>query len=313
MILNSTIKTIGLLVLIMLVSQQATEPTFAMTTPCPVANFLDVQPDPANSAYPDPELTVTCAADSFTVTSNGIPNYEFIPITPGDLREQNLNYTITLTPSGAREDIPLLGDVAVLVNGLPVYGPNEGPPQGFGDPYLDGILDFCNGHVGPTGYHNHAVSDCIFANYGATADNVGLVVGYSLDGWPILAPYVCADSTCSTIDTVESSWQLTDLSQTGAWDMHSYVEGSGDLDECNGAPQPDGTYAYYATATFPYLLGCYTHGDYTPTTVTYTEFMYLPLVGETIDNTANSLIVPSMAGLSFITALSVWWSRKERN
>jgi hypothetical protein len=28
------------------------------------------------------------------------------------------------------------------------------------------------------------------------------------------------------------------------------------LDECNGRIQPDGTYGYHATLTFPYIVGC---------------------------------------------------------
>ena len=44
-----------------------------------------------------------------------------------------------------------------------------------------------------------------------------------------------------------------------------YVEGSGDLDECNGrfgvTPEfPDGIYHYYATDTYPYFQRCVT-GD----------------------------------------------------
>ena len=40
-----------------------------------------------------------------------------------------------------------------------------------------------------------------------------------------------------------------------------YVEGSGDLDECNGrvgvTPEfPDGIYHYYATDSYPYLQRC---------------------------------------------------------
>ena len=38
------------------------------------------------------------------------------------------------------------------------------------------------------------------------------------------------------------------------------MEGSGDLDECNGLVGEDGSYAYYTTDTFPYTLGCY-RGD----------------------------------------------------
>jgi hypothetical protein len=37
------------------------------------------------------------------------------------------------------------------------------------------------------------------------------------------------------------------------------VEKTGDqyLDQCNGRVQPDGTYGYHATSSFPYILGCY--------------------------------------------------------
>ncbi|MEM7345662.1 MAG: YHYH protein, partial [Chloroflexota bacterium] len=34
-------------------------------------------------------------------------------------------------------------------------------------------------------------------------------------------------------------------------------EGSGDLDQCNGLTLADGSYAYFATDTFPYFMGCY--------------------------------------------------------
>ncbi len=225
---------------------------------CPADAFLDVQPDPANSAYPDPQLSVSCSDSSMQVSSNGIPNYEFVAITPGRLTERDNNWSIPLAPSGTKEALPLLGDAGVLVNGIPIFGPNEGGNLGFGDPYLDDVLDFCNGHVGPSGYHNHATPECIFDDY---ENNVGLVVGYSLDGWPILAPFECADAACTQVVELQSSWQLTNPDAVAAWEKHSYVAGSGDLDDCNGKIQADGSYAYYSTATFPYFMGCYVNGD----------------------------------------------------
>ena len=48
------------------------------------------------------------------------------------------------------------------------------------------------------------------------------------------------------------------LFATDTWAAHTYVEGSGDLDECNGLTDDAGNYAYYTTDTFPYVLGCYT-------------------------------------------------------
>ena len=48
-----------------------------------------------------------------------------------------------------------------------------------------------------------------------------------------------------------------------AWDCNVYAAKSDTdavlyADKCNGRERPDGTYAYYATRSFPYYLGCYT-------------------------------------------------------
>jgi len=221
---------------------------------CPSENFLTVTADPNNGAYPDPTLNVTCTNDTVVIQSNTIPSFEFVAITPGDLQAIDQTYEMPLNPQVAAQttDIPLLGPVAVAVDGLPIYGPNEAENLGFGDPYLDQILDFCNGHVGPTGYHYHARPDCLFD----TIEEVGLVIGYALDGFPILSPYVCADENCATTQKLQSSWQRTSDAEA-AWEAHEYVAGSGDLDRCNGRTLSDGSYAYFATDTFPYLLGCY--------------------------------------------------------
>lgn len=52
-----------------------------------------------------------------------------------------------------------------------------------------------------------------------------------------------------------------------AWDVHVYEAGLGDLDRCNGLaitePGAKYDYAYFATDTFPYFMGCY-HGTATP-------------------------------------------------
>jgi hypothetical protein len=228
-----------------------------LPTACPAANFLEAQPHPANAAYPLPQLEVTCNGDTFTVRSNGIPNLAFTQVTPNDLAGQNYIWTIPLTPSPAAQpaDLPLLGPVAVAINGLPIFGPNEAQPT-WGDPYLDQILDYCNGHTAQHGmYHFHARPDCLFADL---ENKPGLVIGYAFDGYPILAPYLCLDGGCTQIKEVQSSWQRTQ-DVAAAWEAHEYIAGSGDLDRCNGMALADGSYAYFATDTFPYFLGCY-HG-----------------------------------------------------
>lgn len=226
------------------------------TVDCPTDNFIDVQPAEGNEAYPDPELAVSCTNDTMVIESNGIPNFEFMQITPNDLAVQEFVWEIPLNPIMADEptDIPLLGAIGIAVNGLPINGPNESANGGYSDPYLDGILDFCNGHVGGGNeYHLHAVPSCIFEEY---EGSVGLVVGYAFDGFPILAPYICTDTNCTETIELTSSWQRTS-DVTSAWEAHEYIEGSGDLDQCNGMVMADGSYAYIATQTFPYILGCY--------------------------------------------------------
>ncbi|MEZ4656050.1 MAG: YHYH protein [Caldilineaceae bacterium] len=257
------------------ISQPAEQPTSTPTSPaqpaptaapttqptgdaCPDETFIDVQPHPANSAYPDPELNVTCSASEMVVQTNNIPNFEFVQITPNGLAAQNYTFRLPLNPTVADSttDVPLVGGSAVSVNGLIIFGPTEAPRDGSQDPYLDGILDYCNGHTAQRGdYHFHARPDCIFEGLSQpTVQNVGRVVAYAFDGFPILAPYVCEDDACSRIKELQSSWVDANPNLSNAWERHEYVPGAGDLDECNGMYLADGSYAYFATDTFPYMV-----------------------------------------------------------
>lgn len=229
--------------------------------------FIDVAKScGAGDAYAAPAIAVSCDNDTVRIESNGIPNFEFVPITPNALTTQNFVFEIPRNPSVAstNEAVPLVGAAAVAVNGLPIFGPTEAPRDGSRDPYLDQILDYCNGHTAPGGvYHFHARPDCLYQN---AAGQTSLVLGYAFDGYPILAPYVCADAACSSVTKVESSWRQIEeeygTTIQNAWDAHEYVAGLGDLDRCNGMTMADGSYAYFATDTFPYFVGCY-HGNAT--------------------------------------------------
>lgn len=227
---------------------------------CPTDRFINVNPDPANGAYDDPSVTVNCNGENMIVTSNNIPDYEFNQITPNELLSQNYTWTVPINPTIANQttDVPLLGTVAFTVNGLTIFGPTEAPNDGYRDPYLDGILDFCNGHTAPGGvYHLHARPDCLFDDI----QQADLILGYALDGFPIYYPYECVNETCASLNKLESSYmQIEDTygdTIENAWDAHEYVSGFGDLDECNGKYDSNGNYGYYATDTFPYLIGCY--------------------------------------------------------
>lgn len=224
----------------------------ASGTDCETTAALFSAGPSVNDDLAAPESSAVCDGDSIVVNSNGIPDYTYIESSPGTPDAADLEFVIPATAEMASEAtaVPLLGPAAVSLTGLPIYGPTEGTG---GDVLsLVGALSECGSHNGPTGFHIHIVlmsenTDCLFTP-AAVAESPQLV-GYSFDGFPIYTGN----------DQYTSSWELTDdsLFATDTWAAHSYVEGSGDLDECNGLTDADGNYAYYTTDSFPYVLGCY--------------------------------------------------------
>jgi hypothetical protein len=268
------------------------------------ADFLDVSLAPgAGAGYPAPSLSVSCTATEVDVTSNGIPHYTFVSITPNGLSAINQTYRFPLHPAVAASptSLPLLGTVGVTVDGMQITGPNEAAfPDPYGDPVANGIVDGCSGHTAPGGaYHDHALVQKCLVPSGLVAEPWNLpdptgterspVLGYALDGFPIYGPYECTDASCTTIYETLSGWDdvgyesldCTSSSQcsstytcalamidgtkrkacipkTYAWNANQYsAKGGAYLDQCNGHVGPNGDYHYHATATFPYVLGCY--------------------------------------------------------
>lgn len=230
------------------------------------ATFRDVTS--ANADLPDPYLSATCDGDSLVVVTNSIPDYLYVATTPGSPSEDESTYVLPANPVEATDpspdDVPLLGSIAVAVNGVPIYGPTEGTG---GDVLsLVGALSECGSHNGPTAFHMHLFGwaegvDCLYSAEEVESGDPTLV-GWAADGYPIMSGLLCDNEECSSMTQLTSSWELTDdsLFATDTWGAHSYVEGSGDLDQCNGRIDSDGQYRYYTTPTFPYILGCY-HGE----------------------------------------------------
>jgi len=234
------------------------------------SHFPALTADPANSEYDDPSVEVSCTDDTVLVESNGIPAYEFVSVTPNGLSSQDWSWEIAREPeiSDTMTDIPLLGTAGFTVNGIPIYGPNEGEfPDPYGDPVYNEIMDYCLGHTGGNAdYHYHALlAECILANTEWVAGEPSPVLGYALDGFPIYGPWGCTDESCTEVVEFQSSWDTVGDPTTYAWDANectkdSCDEASGEyLDRCNGRIGPDGAYRYHATSSFPYILGCF-HG-----------------------------------------------------
>ncbi|MGD1919345.1 MAG: YHYH protein, partial [Pleurocapsa sp.] len=113
------------------------------------------------------------------------------------------------------------------------------------------------------GYHYHGNPKALFDD----SDNskASPVIGFAADGFPIFGSYFDDNGN---IRQVRSSYQLKSGSRpSGAEnpggtydgefdDDYEYVEGFGDLDECNGMTV-NGVYGYYVTDSYPYIMGCF--------------------------------------------------------
>ena len=232
-------------------SASATD-TAASTVDCDATAALFVTRGSANPDLVDPMVSATCDGDTLTVESNAVPDFTYIGTSPGEPDGREFTFTIPAQPATADEttDVPYIGPVAVTLGGIPIYGPTEG--TGGDVDSLPGIISACGSHNGPGGFHTHKIltsteTDCFFTPEEVAA--APQLVGYAFDGFPI----------STGIDQYTSSWELTDesLFASDTWAAHTYVEGSGDLDRCNGRTDEDGNYAYYTTAAFPYVLGCF--------------------------------------------------------
>ena len=231
----------------------------------------------ANAAL-RPSVAISCAGGVVSVVSNGIPNFDSLGI---GLNGANANYQTNVktwrfpqNPMAASAPTSIrnkLGPVALMVNGVQIYGPVEAPMDNYADPFKAGLLNYCGGHV--TQYHFHAFPECFFNQKTFTSPTTflpaltpGVVLGYAFDGFAILAPYeYCAnpaDSTCvNGVREIKSAYQYTGTgayTTEPAFDNNAYVAGynGSTLDQCNGKTV-NGTYAYYATRQFPYYLACY--------------------------------------------------------
>ena len=196
---------------------------------CPAANFLDVSgaAGPGGSyASLHPSLSVTCDSSTVTVHSNGIPTYQYVALTPNGLQAKSYNFTFPRSPvvAASTTAIPLLGNVGVAVNGIPIFGVNEGPQpvsDAYGDPIAAAILDECGSHSAQQGtfhYHKMLVK-CLLQSAVASSqpwnnpdpspNDPSPIVGYAFDGFPIYGPYECTDTGCSAVQKMLSSWDNT--------------------------------------------------------------------------------------------------------
>ena len=116
------------------------------------------------------------------MSSNGVINYDYV-IGGGNNPSPQVNeqeFVFPKAPELADEpsSIPQAGLVAVLINGVQIYGPNEALADNGADPYLHGLLGYCGGHVHV--YHTHSFPECFYAYETLSGDARLLEEGLSL-------------------------------------------------------------------------------------------------------------------------------------
>ncbi|WP_298551073.1 YHYH protein [uncultured Algibacter sp.] len=129
-------------------------------------------------------------------------------------------------------------------------------------------LDFNNAHVQPTGaYHYHGAPTSVIEKFDSGNDLVH--IGFAHDGFPMYFSKIGAykpsyeligGSRKGEACTYETRRNVRDISVDGHHDGtytsdYEYVDGLGDLDECNGIAI-DGKYMYLVTNEFPYVSRC---------------------------------------------------------
>ncbi|MBL4633517.1 MAG: YHYH protein, partial [Kofleriaceae bacterium] len=130
-------------------------------------------------------------------------------------------------------------------------------------------------HTQPSGaYHYHGTPLALIAQLNPNSATSMTLVGWAADGFPMYSVEGYADTSdaSSAIVDIESSYQTVSTAGSGRPSIDDfplghfiqdweYVEGSGDLDECNGrfgvTPEfPEGIYHYYLTKTYPFIQRC---------------------------------------------------------
>jgi len=220
------------------------------------------------------------------IEANGIPDHlvgKFPnPGNPNEIAPQGYDIVIASDPKPAATPTAIPGPFGIALNGV-VFDPGAAEfwrgirDGGWTYEALGGAvplgIDENHAHVQPNGsYHYHGLPTLYLKQRGVAAGRHSPQIGWAADGFPIYALYGHRDAkvSLSPIVKLRSSYRLKKGDRPGQPDApggsydgafvqdYEYVEGGGDLDECNGrfcvTPEfPQGTYAYFLTETFPVI------------------------------------------------------------
>jgi hypothetical protein len=240
----------------------------------------------------------TVANNKRAMSSNDIPNHEVgdFPVpnqNPHSIKPQNLMYEVPITPSGAGETLQVVFGLAT--SGV-VFEPATAETYSDTGWYYEALrydnigeysgsdsnmhpgklgLDCSFAHVQSSGkYHYHGVPTAMLPSTPALT-----FLGWAGDGYPIFGRWGPSDANDADSQVVEMAPSYRIIgggtqarpndAPPGNYDGTfvqdwEYVEGLGDLDECNGRTGEVNvrgttmtTYHYFITHAFPYIPRCF--------------------------------------------------------
>ncbi|RNC85300.1 MAG: YHYH protein [Balneola sp.] len=246
-------------------------------------------------------LTMDESSDLRTIESNQLPNHDTGNFPNADVTATEQSSQVDLTPSlsgdityiydettGPNKRLKNFYRFGFAVNGLgfnpmglqPWTNPDTGEENWEWQAKVtdegDTDLDEYGGHVTSGGkYHYHG--DITGLATDEDGSKHSKIYGWAADGFPVYYKYgyVDAEDQTSGIQELISSYSLKSGSRggdgtsapDGDYDAtyiqdFEYIEGSGDLDECNGrygvTPEyPEGTYYYVITSDFSKIPNCF--------------------------------------------------------
>jgi hypothetical protein len=236
-------------------------------------------------------VTIQYTDEFAIVKSNGIPNHDYESGLGCCAGEVDYEWRIPLKPKLAASATyaPERGPIAISVNGVPFFGPEEGSGgdavalhfEYFEEDRQPIVLGLCGAHAAGTQFHYHFDGNCVhwhpeeenkkWKDWDVDSlrqNEASPIIGFSFDGYPIYGPY--GNDSNNSLKEMTSSYRLKDGENGyGGIDDWEYVQGLGDLDECNGitsevAGLDEPFYHYHASKTsgsgeigFPYFILCY--------------------------------------------------------
>lgn len=224
-----------------------------------IVTFLFIHPASAQN-----KTKIKKKGGTTCITSNGLPNHstgEFPNAgNPNKISAQDHKYCFPSKPVRGTKAQEKRGIVGIGVNGIPMEPGtaewyNNDRKSGWNYSAIGGSVDLGmdknNAHVQPSGmYHYHGVPYGLIATLKSQTD----VVGYAADGFPIHANYKHLQTSYRLKKGTRPSAPYGKYDGTFVQDWE-YVEGSGDLDACNGV-ELHGKYFYVVTKDFPQLPRC---------------------------------------------------------